>query len=286
MKNFLLITNPLKEKSKENAELIVEILRRNGCNCTAALFPRENPNGGNYLYTNPDKVPQDTEAVITLGGDGTFIHALKDLISLNLPVFGVNFGTLGYLTEVEVSGFEGALQAVCRGEYEIENRMMMSYRIYHESIMSHEGLVLNDIAINRSLDTGIAELYVAVDGHFLNSYSADGIILSTPTGSTGYNLSAGGPLVLPTAQVILVTPICAHTLNSRSIVLPADVEVEIISRARSRERARLDFVTIDGEKGIRLASGDVVKACKAEVTSKIIRVNKAGFIKNLRREMR
>ncbi len=287
MQNFVLIANALKDNCKENADHIISILEKHGCTCNACIFAEDNRvTGAGYMYTDPHLVPEDTDAVLSLGGDGTFLHTSKDLIGLNLPVYGINFGTLGYLTEVDVAGFEQALQAIIAGEYVVEERMLLTYEIYKNGKCEHTGLALNDVVINRSLSTGIAQFDVRVNGHFLNHYSADGMIISTPTGSTGYNLSAGGPVVLPTAEIVLATPICAHTLNSRTVVLPADVILEIICTESSREKQQVSYATVDGEAGIQLDEGDVVRTMRAMSTAKIIKTNKISFIENLGKKMR
>ena len=287
MKNFVLVANSTKDNSEECAQKIVQIIEKNGCRCTAVLFAQENTDPEkSFLYTDPALVPADTEAILSLGGDGTFIHASKDLMELDLPVFGINFGTLGYLTEVGVDGFEEALKAIRDGDYKIEERMLLRCDIISEGNVIYKGLALNDIVIQRSLETGIAQFDVIVDGYFLNSYSADGMILSTPTGSTGYNLSAGGPVVLPTAEIVLATPICAHTLNSRTIVLPADVTIDVVGKTNNREKSPEVYVAVDGEKGIKLEEGDSVCASKAEGSAKIIKINKMSFIEHLGKAMR
>ena len=280
MKNFVIIANPGKEGSFEKSRSIMELLKSRGCTCTAALMSEES-SGKPYLYTDPALVPKGTEAVLSLGGDGTMIHAAKDLLPLNLPVFGINFGTLGYLTESSADDFGVALDEIVAGNYEIEERMLLEADICKEGKVTGTGLALNDIVINRSLATGIAQLDVEIDGHFLNSYSADGMIISTPTGSTGYNLSAGGPVVLPTGELVLITPICAHTLNSRSVVLPGDIEIRVTCH-----RNQVSYVTIDGEKGIELSQGDSIVARKADRSVKIIKINRSSFIENLGKKMR
>jgi len=287
MKNFAIIANSTKENSRECASRIIDILERNGCRCTACLLSDETPDPDKeYLFTDPERVPKETEAILSLGGDGTFIHVSKDLIGLQLPVFGLNFGTLGYLTEVGVTEFESALHFILDGDYTVEKRMLLRCEIIKNGKLVRTNLALNDIVINRSLFIGIAGFDVMVDGHFLNHYSADGMILSTPTGSTGYNLSAGGPVVLPTSEIVLATPICAHTLNSRTIVFPADVAIEIICRESSRDKTHKSFVTVDGEKPIELAEGDIVRTFRAEDTAQIIKTNKTSFIETLGRKMR
>lgn len=287
IKNFAIVVNSSKENNTECSEKVKKILENRGCRCTACLFAGENVGLNNeFLYTDPALVPADTDAVISLGGDGTFIHASKDLLKLNLPVFGINFGTLGYLTEVDINGFDEALGSIVDGDYQIENRILLRFEILSDGKVIRSGLALNDIVIQRAIDTGIAKFDINADGRFLNSYFADGIILSTPTGSTGYNLSAGGPVVFPAAEIVLMTPICAHTLNSRSLVFPADEKIEIISKEVNREKNREVFVTVDGEKSIHLSDGDSIRAYKAKTSARIIKIDKMSFIENLGKKMR
>lgn len=285
MKNFVIVANSAKGNSRQCAEQVAAILEKNGCRCTASLIAEEDARY-HYRFTDPSLVPEETEAVLSLGGDGTFIHSCKDLISLQLPVFGVNYGTLGYMTEVGMDGFEDALKSMISGNYEIEERILLNCDIVSDGKVVKRSLAFNDIVLQRALDSGIARYDVSVDGHYLNTYSADGIILSTPTGSTGYNLSAGGPVVLPISKIMLVTPICAHTLNSRTIVLPSDVSIEIKGQPNSRGKYPEIYVTIDGEKGIKLEEGISICATGASETAKILKINKMSFIEQLGKKMR
>lgn len=285
MRNFAIVANSANGNSRKCADQIIEILERNGCRCTACLIAQENDRN-HYRFTDPALVPEGTEAILSLGGDGTFIHSCKDLLSLQLPVFGVNFGTLGYMTEVDVDGFEDALHSMINGNYEIEERMLLNCDFIYDGKVARSALAFNDIVLQRSLDSGIAQYDVVVDGHYLNTYSADGIILSTPTGSTGYNLSAGGPVVLPISEIVLVTPICAHTLNSRTIVLPADLMVELSGKINNRGVYPDIYVTIDGEKGILLENGAKIRASKADACAKILKINTMSFIEQLGKKMR
>jgi len=285
MKNFAIVANSAKGNSRQCADQVAAILEKNGCRCTASLIAEEDARY-HYRFTDPSLVPKDTEAVLSLGGDGTFIHSCKDLISLQLPVFGVNYGTLGYMTEVGLDGFEDALKSMISGNYEIEERILLNCDIVFDGNVIKRSLAFNDIVLQRALDSGIAQYDVSVDGHYLNTYSADGMILSTPTGSTGYNLSAGGPVVLPISKIMLVTPICAHTLNSITIVLPSDVSIGIKGQANSRGKYPEIYVTIDGEKGIRLEEGASIHATGASETAKILKINKMSFIEQLGKKMR
>lgn len=285
MKDFLLITNSAKEKGVEYSEKLIKILESKGCRCSASLFTKESTDKP-YLYTDPALVPEETDAVLVLGGDGTFLHAAKDLINLDLPIMGINFGTLGYLTEVTADGFEDALNIILNNEHFVEKRMLLAGDIIRGREVIHSDMALNDIVLNRSLSTGVINFDVVVNSNFLNSYSADGIIVATPTGSTGYNLSAGGPVVQPTAEIILATPLCAHTLNSRSIAFSADVEINLIVNKRISAREQRRVVSFDGEKEIILEDGDIIRIRKADKVTKVLRVNKMSFVEQLGKKMR
>ena len=284
MKNFLLITNSAKDINAEYSKKVIETLERHGCRC-CAHFQTSEKNGGGFALADPVDVPAETEAVLSLGGDGTFIHVSKDLLKLDIPVLGINLGTLGYLTEVGTDQLESAVEALASDNYHIEEHILLKGTILRDGKPFRSDLALNDIVMNRSIMTGISYFDLKIDGKFLNGYAADGIIVSTPTGSTGYNLSAGGPIVLPTASIVLITPLCAHTLNSRSIVLPANVRIEIIPRVRD-DRKQLNYVSFDGEQEIRLEDGDEISIRMADVGTKIIKINDTSFVENLSKKMR
>ncbi|MCF0142154.1 MAG: NAD(+)/NADH kinase [Parasporobacterium sp.] len=285
IKNFLLVTNSVKEEAVEKSQKVIQALENKGLRCTANLFTKENVNG-DYLFTNPENVPEDTEAVLVLGGDGTMLHAVKDLIGLNLPFLGINFGTLGYLTEIEADSFDEAVEVLCSGDYHIEDRMLLQGDIYRNGKVIAHDIALNDIVLNRISYVSVIDFDVFVNGEFLNGYAADGIIISSPTGSTGYNLSAGGPVVHPESEILLATPIAAHTLNSRSIVFTADVEIELKIKRKMRERRQQKVVSFDGEKEILLKDGDTVRVKKAAETVKIIKINKLSFVEIIGKKMR
>ncbi len=223
--------------------------------------------------------------MIVLGGDGTVLQAVRETGSLHIPLIGVNLGTLGYLTEIEPAHLEEALEKLVAGEYEQENRMMLSGRVFLTEGGTEEDWALNDIVISRSGSLQIIRFHIYVNGQFLNSYDADGMIVTTPTGSTGYNLSAGGPLVEPGARLILLTPICPHSLNQRSIVLsPEDVvEIEIpLGRDGGGQRVEANF---DGSHVIRLGTGDRIRILRSGKTTEFLRLNHVSFLEVLHRKM-
>ena len=285
MKNFLIITNSLKEEGIKYSRKVEEILKNKGCKCTANLFTKENGDG-KFLFTDPSLVPADTEAILVIGGDGTFIHAAKDMIDLDLPLLGVNFGSLGYLTEVMADEFEDALDILINDRHYIENRMLLEGDVIRDGKVIYSDFALNDIVFIRNVNIGVINYDVIVNNDLLYSYSADGIIISTPTGSTGYNLSAGGPVVQPTAEIILATPISAHTLNSRSIAFSADVEIELVAKQKIGAKRQERIVSFDGERELMIEDGDIIRIRKASKVSKVIKVNKQSFVEQLGKKMR
>ena len=216
-----------------------------------------------------------------------FIQASRLLFGHDVPVLGINMGTLGYLTEVEVQNVEEAIAQLMRGDYSIERRMMLYGSVFSQGTGKISDVALNDIVLNRDGLMKIVHFDLYVNGQLLNSYQADGLIVSTPTGSTAYNLSAGGPIVEPTASLMVITPICSHALlNSRSIVFSDEDEITI--QISSRKDGQIDqaAITFDGDDFIPLQTGDKVVIKKAWETAQIIKLSKISFLETLREKMK
>ncbi|MEG0109327.1 MAG: NAD(+)/NADH kinase, partial [Lachnospiraceae bacterium] len=216
MKKFYIITNASKDENFQTTMRVKNYLEMQGRIC---ILGERNKEG--YLV-NMNQVA-DMDGVIVLGGDGTLIQASRELRNYTVPLLGVNLGTLGYLTELEVHHIEIGIDALLRQTPMIEERMMLKGVLNDQT----EDIALNDIVVTRLGELRVIHVNVYVNGELLNSYQADGMIVSTPTGSTGYNISAGGPIVEPTASMIVLTPICSHALNTSSIVLSAEDEITI-----------------------------------------------------------
>ena len=285
MKNFYMVTNTFKDPNREYSEKICSFLEQHGMHCSGKMYSKEIVDQG-YVYADPAQVPADTELIIVIGGDGTFIHTAKDLIDLQVPIIGINMGNLGYLTEIDANHYENDLEQLAAGNYHEEDRMLIDGEILRDGQVINQDIALNDVVLNRSQTLGIIDYEVRVNQKFLNRYSADGIILSTPTGSTGYNLSAGGPVVYPSAEIILATPICAHTLNSRTIVFSADAEIEVVVKGRSSERNQQKIVSFDGQSEIVLENEDVIRVRKSDKITKILRLDDISFVEHLGKKMR
>lgn len=275
MDRFYIITNKLKDQDYKITNEIKRYIESRGKTC----FISEKDGEGHIL---PDTVPEDAQCGLVLGGDGTFIRAVRDLGEKDIPLLGINLGTLGYLTEVELADFRPALERLFDGTPDIEERMMLE-GIFRNS---RKDIAVNDIVLAREGKVRIVSFRVYVNGMLLNTYHADGIIISTPTGSTGYNLSAGGPIVEPTARMIVVTPICSHALNTSSVVLSADdvIEVEVCEgRYGRQEQVSLCF---DGSEQTTLVTGERVCIRRSEQTAKLVKVSRESFMKTMRKKMK
>ena len=284
MEHFYIIANSEKPESVTLRDKIVGYLNRRGKTCSYQENAQPSENHA-YSFTDPARVPEDIDAVLVLGGDGTVIQAARDLARRDVPFLGINVGTLGYLTEVEASEYGQALDTLIRGEYYLEKRMMLCGEVFTEEGKTYAGKALNDIVISRQGVLRVVNFQIFVNGRYLNSYNAEGMIISTPTGSTGYNLSAGGPIVEPGAEMLLITPICPHTLNARSIVLSGHDQVEIvIGPGRKMEKDRA-VATFDGDTEIGLVSGERVKIRRSIHATKLIKLNDQSFLEVLSRKL-
>ena len=280
MKHFYLIVNKEKENAEKGAEMIAEYLSRQGCEC---LWDQEPPDTSEYRYTDGRKVPQETECVIVLGGDGTLIQASRDLAGRNLPLLGVNMGHLGYLTQICCErDILTAMDDLLADRYRLEHRMMLQGRVISDGRTVAEDIALNDIILGRmGLHTLKYDLYV--NGEFFNEYTADGMIMATPTGSTAYNLSAGGPIAAPESDLIIMTPICPHTLNSRSIVLSSENRIMLkVTGGEDREQ----FLSFDGDTVVKLRRGDRIEVERSEITTTLVQLSQVSFLENIRKKMK
>ena len=280
----------------EQTMRIRDYLREQGCRCYLSsefmspgkedLFP-EMSGSVQWHYTNARKIPNDVECVLVLGGDGTLLEAARDLVDTGLPLLGINLGTLGFLAEIEIDNVQNALDLLIRDEYTLEQRMMLKGSLYRQGRLIMEDTALNDIALIRRGRLRVVDFKVYVRKTFLCAYRADGCILATPTGSTGYSLSAGGPIVSPDASLLLMTPVAPHTISSRPVVLPdtAEVEIEIGGGAQEEQRQLAD-ITFDGDTALAASIGDILRVCKSDRHINLIKVKNTSFVEVLRNKMK
>jgi NAD+ kinase len=282
---FYIITNHQKDEELIMTKTIRDYLVSNGKGCIIQESNSEKVTG-NYSFTNAELIPNDVECIMVLGGDGTLIQAARDVAAKSIPLLGVNLGTLGYLTEIEKQNIFPALDKLMKDEYVIEKRLMLKGEFYKNKKAVLKNRALNDIVISRDGHLRIIDFDIYVNNEYLVSYSADGIIISTPTGSTGYNLSAGGPIVDPKADILTLTPICSHTLNSKSIVLSASDKVVVKIGEGRKTEYETAVATFDGDTRIEMVTGDYIEITKSTKRTQIIKLSKLSFLEALRNKMR
>ena len=279
MRKFMLITNRYKDRDLTLSKEIVSYIQQKGGSAAICVSNVEDDNQKDFALS---EIPADTECILVLGGDGTLIRAATKVEALQIPLIGVNLGTLGYLCELEEATVFHAIDCLMQDDCIMEERIVLT----GEKIGGNGAhMALNDVVIHWSGDLSMLLLNVYVNGEYLTTYHADGVIVATPTGSTGYNLSTGGPIVDPKAQMMLITPINDHNLSSKSIVISADEEVTVELGKRRSQKDEMVEVSFDGDSKVRLEVGDRFVVRRAEDTAKICKLSSESFLEILRRKM-
>jgi NAD+ kinase len=224
----------------------------------------------------------NADLLLVLGGDGTMISTARFLGDSEVPVLGVNFGTLGYLAEFRIDELLPALQSILEGNYRLDRRVMLTVEHWQGDQCSTRNRVLNDIVINKSALARIIEIEAFFNGLYVNSFRADGLIVSTPTGSTAYNMSAGGPVIYPSMNAVVVTPICPFTLSNRPIVVPDDAQIELRLKTEEQDVA----LTLDGQIGIPLEATDRVLIHKSQTTFNLVQPTNRNYFDVLRDKLK
>jgi len=212
-------------------------------------------------------IPELVDVILVFGGDGTFLGVAREACKYGTPILGINLGGLGFLTEVTVDELYPMMERIIDGDYEVEDRQMLitSIRRGKKNIGTYE--VLNDVVINKGALARIIDLAIYIEDSHVTTYKADGIILATPTGSTAYSLSAGGPIVHPGIPVTIITPICPHTLTNRPLVVSSEMKVEIKVTTQEPDT----YLTLDGQIGLRLKTGDLIEVKRTDTSVKLIK---------------
>jgi NAD+ kinase len=263
---------------------VAELLRWSAARGVAPLLDKETaalcPDAGATAVRKPD-LPSQVDLLLVLGGDGTLLSVARVVGDLGVPILGVNLGGLGFLTALTVEELFPSLEAHLRDELVIEERMMLGATVSRQGERLSEYVALNDMVITKSAMSRIVRLEVSVDQQFATGYRADGLIFSTPTGSTAYCLSAGGPIVFPTMDAVVLTPICSHTLTNRPIVLPANQRIEV--RLLTDQDVML---TADGQVGFALKQWDTVEVYRAASHIRLLRPPQKDFFSVLRTKLK
>ena len=277
MKNFLIIPNRQKDTGLALTGHIRDTLVRMGAKCHIY--------DGYYNDVTPSKVPENTECILVIGGDGTILAAAGRLVGQNIPLLGVNLGTLGFLADVDLKELPETLKDLVEDRYELEQRMMLRAEVYRNGECSGAYTALNDFVISRRSFSRVIGLSIEINDVLIAQYHADGVIVCTPTGSTSYNLSAGGPIINPTCKNFVVTPICPHSLAIWSVVLAkSDVVTITLENIRHGQREEA-VISPDGREGVVLRPGDQVRIYKAEESTPFIKMKEVSFVKILKEKL-
>ncbi len=229
-----------------------------------------------------EDLPSRAEAIIVLGGDGTLLSVVRLMGENQVPILGVNLGGLGFLTEITLDNLYGVMEGLIQGDYKCHRRMTLHIHVVREGEQVANFTVLNDAVINKGTLARIIDLETTINGEYLTTFKADGLIISTPTGSTAYSLSAGGPIVYPSLQTIVITPICPHTLTNRPIIIPDDAIIRATLNSKNEEV----ILTLDGQVGFSLRFGDTVEVGKGGNTILLIESPYKSYFEVLRTKLR
>ncbi len=244
-------------------------------NKTAALI------GESATYQKPH-IAALADMLLVLGGDGTMLNAARLVEERRIPILGVNMGGLGFLTEASLDQLYPSLEKVFAGEYHLEERLMLRARIdRHGEYVAH-ATVLNDVVISKGTLARMIEIQIAIDGQFVTRLRGDGLIVSTPTGSTAYSLSAGGPIINPSVQALILTPICPHTLTHRPLLIPSGVSLEVMLTGKDEGA----MTTFDGQVGVAMTQGDAVTMSASDHLTQLIRFPDRTYYDVLRRKLK
>ena len=228
-----------------------------------------------------DTIPRGTDLVIVAGGDGTLLSAARLAGPLGIPILGVNFGGLGFMTELQPEELYTALTRVLRGEYEIEEREALRVRFRRGRKILGEYALLNDAVVTKTALARMLIIELRIDGELVATYTSDGLIIATPTGSTAYNLSAGGPILDPRMSAFVIAPICPHTMSYRPLVVPGSVRIEVTLRSLTEEA----YLTLDGQVGFPMRQLDAIVVDRHPRSVSLLRVARRGFFEVLQRKL-
>lgn len=276
MKKVILTPNPYRDKGFQTVRNAMKILQDSGIEprlCLPFEVDRSYDLPRDLHFCKLERELQSADLVICFGGDGTILHMAKAATRKGIPILGINIGTMGFMAELEGSELS-ELSRLATGDYTVDSRMMLDVTVHRDRDIIFHDICLNDTVITKGAVARIVHLAVSCDGVQAIECGGDGVIIATPTGSTAYSLSAGGPIVEPEASNILITPICAHDVMSRCIVAS---DKRIITVGLTRNARRNAFLSVDGGKALRLNMGDVATIKKSTLQTKLIRLKDRSF---------
>ena len=276
MKKVILTPNPYRDRNFQTVRMAMEVLQNSGVEvrlCLPFEVDRSYELPKDLRFHRLDRELPGAAAVVCFGGDGTILHMAKAATRHGVPILGINIGTMGFMAELESSELN-QLARIASGDYTIDERMMLDVTVHRDRDIIFHDICLNDVVVTKGAIARIVHLNVECDGVKAMECGGDGIIVATPTGSTAYSLSAGGPIVEPEARNIIVTPICAHMVGTRCIVTS---EKRVITVSLTKNARRNAFLSVDGGKALRMNLGDVATVKKSHLTTKLVRLQDRSF---------
>jgi len=255
-----------KSGRPEPLEILKELLPRLRQTGHDTMVENEAASGLNIMGFSREEIVSDAEMIFVLGGDGTMLSVSRLVAEKGIPILGINLGSMGFITEVNRSEVFTAVDRILADDCTVEDRLMLTAKVRRNDKIISEYTVLNDVVINKSALARIIDLETFVDDHYVTTFKADGLIISTPTGSTAYSLSAGGPILYPTLDSIILTPICSHTLTNRPIVLHGDSGIEVALRSPNADV----YMTLDGQMGLPLEMNDIIEIVKSPFRTRLL----------------
>jgi NAD+ kinase len=279
-KSVGILTKPKFPEAKSTLQDVVSWLRTRSIDVildtTSAILLGEQ---GAYHEVS---LASKADVLLVLGGDGTMLNAARLAGERGIPILGVNMGGLGFLTEVRLESLYPSLERVFANDFVLDERLMLRTHIHRPGETVAQGVVLNDVVINKGTLARMIELRIAIQGRFVTNMRGDGLIISSPTGSTAYSLSAGGPIIDPAVQSLILTPICPHTLTHRPLIMPGNTEIEVTLTSRDDGA----MATLDGQVGVAIAQGDTVVIQTSEQRTRLIRFPESNYYDVLREKLK
>lgn len=275
---IVLSPNPFRDRGLKAAQSAQKILNRVGVQ-TSICLPFDLDGGSkmelprHLTYEKMDQVLPGADMLVCFGGDGTILHAAKDANAYAVPILGVNMGSVGFMAELEYSELS-LLSKLADGKFSTESRMMLDVSVIREGRQVFHDIALNDAALTKGAVARVVDLNISCDNMPMSDFSGDGVVVSTPTGSTGYSMAAGGPIVEPTAENLIITPICAHAMDAKSVVLSSE---RVVSVRMGRLTRKTAYLSADGGRAFRLQDGDIAEIRKSDKVTKLVRLSGRTF---------
>ena len=282
IKKVGVIVKPGHDEAWKTACELSEWVEKRGASMIGEPFTKKISAGGDVELDEAERFGAEADLIVVLGGDGTMISTARLIGDADVLVLGINYGSLGYLTDFRIEEMFPAIESIFEGNYEIDPRVMLTAEQWRDGQMLEKGRVLNDVVINKAALARIIEIEVNLNSLFVNSFRADGLIVATPTGSTAYNLSAGGPIVYPSMNAVVLTPICPFTLTNRPIVVPDDAMIELKLELGNEGV----ILTLDGQIGYPLKAGDRVHIRKSRTTFNLVQPTNRNYFDVLRNKLK